>query len=125
MACIYTEDEKAPIAEIKVIGRATEHDMDVIIPKLEAFIDRHGTIRVVEVVERFDGFDPATILDGLKFDAKHISDITHVAVVTDIPWIGFMTNVADVFMPTVVRNFGMNELDQAQRWIREVDKAAA
>ncbi|NNE87831.1 MAG: STAS/SEC14 domain-containing protein [Silicimonas sp.] len=125
MACIYTEDKTAPIAEIKVIGRVTEHDMDEIIPKLEAFIGRHGTIRLIEIIERFDGFDPTTILDGMKFDAKHMTDITHAAIVTDIPWLGFMTNVADVFMPIVVRKFDVDALEDARAWVRNVDKAAA
>ena len=125
MACLYTEDKDAPVAEIKVLGRVTEHDMDVIIPKLEAFIDRHGTIRLVEVIESLDGFDPTTILDGLKFDVKHMTDITHAAIFTDIPWLGFMTSVADVFMPIVVQKFGLDELEDARAWVREVAKAAA
>lgn len=125
MACLYSEDATAPVVEIKVIGRVTEHDMDTVIPKLEAFINRHGTIRLVEIIERLDGVDPTTILDGMKFDAKHMTDITHCAVVTDIPWLGFMTNVVDVFIPIEVQKFGMNELDEARAWVRAVDEVAA
>lgn len=125
MACLYSEDSTAPVVEIKVLGRVTENDMNNILPKLEAFIDKHGTIKMIEVVEKLEGFDPTTILDGLRFDAKHISDITHVAIVTDSPWLGFMTNVADVFIPTVVRKFGMDDLNKARDWARTVEKAAA
>lgn len=125
MACLYSEDAKAQVVEIKVLGRVTENDMNNILPKLEAFIDKHGTIRMVEVIERLEGFDPTTILDGMKFDAKHIRDISHVAIVTDIPWLGFMTNVADVFIPTIVRKFDMDDLDKARDWVRSADKAAA
>ena len=124
MACLYTEDNTAPVVEIKVLGRVTENDMNNILPKLEDFIEKHGTIRMVEVIEKLDGFDPTTILDGLKFDAKHLSDISHVAIVTDSPWLGFMTNVADVFMPVVVRKFDMANLDQARDWAHNVDTAA-
>lgn len=125
MACLYTEDETAPVVEIKVLGRVTENDMNQILPKLEAFIDKHGTIKMVEVIEKLDGFDPSTILDGLKFDAKHLSDISHVAIVTDIPWVGFMTSVADVFMPVVVRRFDMNKIEEARDWVRTAERSVA
>lgn len=116
MACIYTEHKSAPVAEIQILGRVTQHDMDEIIPKLEKFIDKHGTIRLVEVIERFDGFDPTTIFDGMKFDLTHITDITHAAVVSDIPWVGFITNASSMMVPVVLRSFPMSQLDDARAW---------
>ena len=116
MACKYSEHDSAPVVEIRVVGRVTEHDMDEIIPKLEAFIGRHGTIRIVEVIERFDGFDPTTILDGMKFDIKHLKDISHAAVVSDIPWVSFMTNAFAAVSPIVVKTFPMSDLDAARTW---------
>ena len=121
MACIYTEHESLPVAEIRVVGRVTDHDMDEIIPKLEAFIDKHGTIRIVEVIERFDGFDPTTILDGMKFDIKHLSDVTHAAVVSDIPWVSYVTSAAAMVMPLTVRVFPLEKLDEARDWIGKPD----
>jgi hypothetical protein len=116
MACIYTESDTAPVAEIRVVGRVTEHDMDQIIPKLEAFILRHGKIRVVEVIERFEGFDATTILDGMKFDIKHLKDVSHAAVVSDIPWVGFMTSSFAMVAPLVVRAFSLDDIEQAREW---------
>lgn len=122
MACIYTEDPKGPVAEIRVVGHVTQHDMDDILPKLEALIGKHGTIRIVEVIEKFEGFDPTTILDGLKFDINHLRDVSHVAVVSDIGWIGVMTRAASMVMPVTVRVFGMDELDAAREWARTADR---
>ena len=117
MACIYTEHDTAPVAEIRVVGHVTEHDMDTIIPKMEAFIARHGTIRIVEVIERFEGFDPTTILDGIKFDIKHMKDISHAAIVSDIPWISFLTNAFAMVSPIVVKTFPEAEVEAARDWI--------
>ncbi len=121
MSCIYTEDQSLPVAEIQVLGRVTEHDMDEILPKLEAFIEKHGTIRIVEVIERFEGFDPTTVLDGVKFDIKHLRNVSHAAVVSDIPWIGFMTRAASTVMPLTVRTFSMADLEAARAWARAPD----
>ena len=119
MACIYTEHKTLPVAELRVLGRVTDHDMDEIVPKLETFIDKHGTIRLLEGIERFDGFDPSTVLDGMKFDLRHISDVTHVAVVSDVPWVSFMTSAAAMVMPITVRVFSMSQIDEARAWIEK------
>ena len=55
MSCIYTEDPELPVIELRVLGRVTQHDMDEILPKIEAFIARHGKVRIVEVIEKFEG----------------------------------------------------------------------
>ncbi len=99
--------------------------MDKILPKLEAFIGRHGTIRIVEVVETFDGFDPTTFLDGLKFDLNHMTDVTHAAVVSDVGWIGVMTRAASMVMPVTIRAFTMDQLDDAREWARTTDRVMA
>ncbi len=125
MACIYTEDSTAPMVEIRVVGRVTQHDMDEILPKLEAAIAMHGTIRLVEVLESFQGFDPTTILDGIKFDLNHLTDVTHAAVVSDIPWIGMMTRAASMVLPVSVRVFGMDQLDEARDWARNADRVTS
>ena len=87
MSCIYTEHETAPVAEIRIVGQVTQNDMDNVLPKLEALIEKHGEIRIVEIVESFDGFDPTTILDGIKFDIQHLRDVTHAAVGGSGGWV--------------------------------------
>ncbi len=119
MACIYSEHDTLPVATIRVVGRVTEHDMDVVLPKMEAFIERHGTVRILEVIERFEGFDPTTILDGMKFDLKHLRDVSHAAVVTDIGWLGIMTQAASMAMPLTIRTFPTSQLEQAIAWIEQ------
>lgn len=116
MSCIYSEHETAPVAEIRIVGRVTQNDMDHVLPKLEALIRKHGRIRLVEVVESFDSFDPTTILDGIKFDYEHLRDVTHAAVVSDIPWIGFMTRASSMVMPVAIRTFTMDQLNEARAW---------
>lgn len=118
MSCIYTEHASEPIIEIRVLSGVTQNDMDHILPQVEAFIEKHGSIRMVEIVEKMERFDPSVILDGLKFDLKHLSHVSHVAVVTDNGWIGFMTQAASMVMPLTIRVFPMDALDQARDWVQ-------
>lgn len=117
MSCKYSEHDNLPVAEIRIDGRVTEHDMDEILPKMEALIEKHGSIRLIEIIDRFEGFDPTTVLDGMKFDLKHLRDVSHAAVVSDIPWIGFVTQATAMVMPITVRAFGMDQLAEARAWI--------
>ena len=124
MSCTYSEDPKLPVAELRVTGRVTQDDMNVILPKLEAFIARHGKIRIVEVIEHFEGFDPMTMYDGMRFDIAHLTDVTHAAVVSDIGWIGMVTRAAAMMMPVTIRMFGMDQIDMARDWARSPDDAS-
>ena len=89
--------------------------------KHSGFIDRHGKIRLIEIIERFDGFVPSTILDGIKFDFRHLRDVTHAAVVSDIGWIGVLTRAAGMVMPVTMKVFSLAELEKAREWAKTAD----
>ncbi len=125
MACIYTEHPSEPLAEIRVVGRVTQHDMDEVLPKITAFIERHGNIRLLEIVEVMKGFDTSTILDGIKFDYNHLQHITHAAIVSDISWIGLLTRAAGMIMPVSLRAFPLAEVEAAREWALTADREAA
>lgn len=118
MTVTYSEDDATRIAEITVSGRVTAEDYELAVTPMQAFIDRHGTIRLIEVVESFKGFDPSILWEGLKFDMRNIPHISHVAVVSDLGWIGPMSKAAGALISTDLRTFGLNELDAARDWIR-------
>jgi SpoIIAA-like len=82
--------------------------------------DWHGTIKMIEVVESFDGFDPSVIWPGIKFDFKNIRNISHVAVVSDIGWLSPLAKAAGALLSTKLRAFSISELDDAREWIKSV-----
>ncbi len=75
------------------------------------------------MIEEFEGFDPTTMLDGIKFDIAHLTDVTRAAVVSDIGWIGMITRATAMVMPVTVRVFPMSELEKAREWAREPEDA--
>jgi len=56
MAIKYHEHATQPVFEIEVAGKITQADMDSVLPRLEAFLQRHGKVRMVEVIPTFEGF---------------------------------------------------------------------
>ncbi len=121
MPVAYKEHLIEPVVELHVTGKVTEADMARIIPQLEEFILRHGKIRVLEVVEDFTGFGSDTIWSGMKFNAEHFAQITHVAVVSDIGWLSPIVKAASALTPTELRSFVPGEADAARAWLSHPD----
>ena len=121
MSIEYIEDDKTKTAEILLKGRLTAEDYSQAVGPLQDFIDRHGSIKLIEVIESFEGFDLSTIWDGIKFDMRNIRHISHVAVVSEIGWIGPMSKAAGAFISTKLRTFGLAELPEARKWIKSAE----
>ena len=119
MTLEYTEFPDERLIEIRVAGRLTREDYDSVIGRAQSFIDTHGTIRIVEIIERFEGFDLSTLWDGMKFDFRNIRHVSHVAVVSDTGWISPVSKAAGAFVSTKLRTFDMAHLEDARRWVRE------
>jgi hypothetical protein len=121
MTVTYTQNADAKSIELTVAGHVTREDHDSVIDRIQACIDTHGTIRMLETIKSVDGFDPTLLWSGLKFDIRNIRHISHVAVVSDIGWIGPMSKAAGAVISTRLRTFGLAELDAARAWIHDAD----
>lgn len=121
MSIIYTEHPTLPVVEITVLGKVTAQDFDTFVPRMEAFLERHGEVRFIEIVKEFKGFDWSSVWDGIKFDFKHMHQFTHVAVVSDIGWIGPMSRAFSRVSPVTLRTFALDEVDAARAWIENPD----
>lgn len=119
MSISYTECDITHVAEIVVSGHITWEDYEQVITKMQAFIDRHGSVKLVEIVESFSGFDPSVLVPGIKFDWRNIQHVSHVAVVTDIGWMGPLSKAAGALMSTKLRTFDLAHLEEARVWIAD------
>lgn len=122
MTVDYIEDETNAIVEFHVKGHISHAEYVPLVEKLQGFIDRHGTVRIVEVVESFPTFDPSILLPGLKFDIRNLRHISHVAVVSDIGWLSPLVKAAGAVISTRMRLFELLDLEEARTWAREADR---
>ena len=113
----YTECPEKKTVELKVNGKVTENDFDLISSRLEAFIKHHGTIKLIEIIDHFQGMEAGMILKGIRFDIKNLKHISHVAVVSDIGWISPISKAAGAFVSTKLRTFSMDQLEEARKWL--------
>ena len=121
MTLSYTECDTSKVAEIIISNHITWTDYEPVVRKMQAFIDRNGTVKLIEIVESFSGFDPSVILPGLQFDWRNIAHISHVAVVSDIGWVAPLSKAAGALLPTKLRTFDLRHLEEARIWIADAD----
>ena len=119
MATSFRAIDATKTFEFTVSGKVTEADFDALSKPLEDFVATHGKIKLLEIIEDFQGFDPMMLWKGMKFDTKIIPHISHCAVVSDMGWISPLTKAAGAFMATKLRTFDLDELDAARAWLAE------
>jgi hypothetical protein len=121
MTIQYCESSETKTVEITVAGHITRGDHDAVVDRMQAFIDTRGTVKLIEVIEDFKGFDPSVIWPGIKFDVKNLRHISHVAVVSDIGWIGPVSTAAGAIPTTRLRTFDIADLNAARDWIAKAE----
>jgi len=68
----YKEYDNAQAVEIVLKGRVSTEEFNAIAKKLEAFIKRHGQVRVPEVIQDFEGMDAVAFWHDVKFSLRHL-----------------------------------------------------
>ena len=121
MTIIYKEHPKTGIVELTFDGKVIKHDINDIIPRIEAFIVAHGKIKLLEIVtDDFDGVELSTLIKAIKFDKKHLKDFSRCAVVTDKGWIGPITRLASSVFDIEIKIFTKKNKEDALNWLEEV-----
>ncbi|MDK2971613.1 MAG: hypothetical protein PWP23_1368 [Candidatus Sumerlaeota bacterium] len=113
----YNEIPGTNIAEIMVGGKVTKENFDALVPKLEKLIQEHGSVRLLEEIRDFGGFDLSILWDDMKFAFGHMKDFERVAVVTDKRWIKNWAKLSAVFIKAEVELFELNRIEDARAWL--------
>lgn len=121
MTVSYTENLDQKTVELMVSGKITQEDFDQISGQLDEFIQTCGTVKLLEVVTDFTGFEVSMLWDGMKYDIKNLKHISHCAVVTDIGWISPLSKAAGAFVSTKLRTFDAGQIDDARAWLQNPD----
>lgn len=104
---------------IRMSGKITGDDYDLIIPLLEEKIRKFERVNMYCEIEDVEGVDPAAFWRDLKFDLQHLNDFERVAMVGNKKWIEWMTNFAKPFTSAKIKFFDNDEKKNAMTWVAE------
>lgn len=116
----YKEDRITGVVEIVISGWVSREEFDRVAEKLEALIDLHGKVRVLEIVRDFEGMDAGAFWDDLKFSLRHLSDFSRCAVVSDGQVINLVSEILGPFLSCEVAHFEPHQVNEAHAWLERI-----
>jgi hypothetical protein len=120
----YKEYDNAQAVEIELKGRLSTEEFDAVAKRLEAFITRHGKVRVLEIVEDFEGMDATAFWHDLKFSLRHLKDFSRCAIVANPDMHHLWSSLVAPFMSCEVEHFAPGEEAAARDWLMWPEGAA-
>lgn len=118
-----TADRNSNIVELTVAGHVSKAEFDRAASVLEDMIDKHGSVRVLQVIHSFEGMDIAAFWEDMRFGLRHLNDFSCVAVVTDAMWIKWWAEFVEPFLAAEIKVFTPDELNAAKAWLRPAEAA--
>lgn len=110
--------EEGNLIRVEVHGKLTQEDYDELIPAWEETIARHGSMRLLLVMENFHGWDLGTAWDDFRFSTEHAGKIERVAAVGEKTWEQWLMKLGSLLPGEDLKYFDMSDLTKAEVWVR-------
>ncbi len=113
-------ESQGKILGLRATGKLTDQDyQEVLIPRLEALIKKHGKIRLLCFMdEEFAGLEAGALWDDAKFFLPHKDDFEKMAIVGGPKWIKLIMKIFAPLMKGEHKTFAAGQLSKAWEWIR-------
>lgn len=108
-----------PVLEIRLEGKLTSEDYDLLVPEAERMIEQHDKGRLLVIMHDFHGWDVSAAWADTKFAIKHFRDIEKVALVGETAWQKGMATFCKPFTGADVRYFEKEQEGEARSWVNE------
>lgn len=109
--------ENGNVVRVRVSGKLTQADYDKLIPSWEQMIARHGSMRMLFVMENFSGWEAGAAWEDFRFGREHGKQVERIAMVGEKKWQEWMSKLASFFVSEEVKYFDHTEIEAAERWI--------
>jgi hypothetical protein len=89
---------------------------NVLLPAVEAVLQRGEKVRIVLVFERFDGLSGGALWQDLRMGVEHLTSWKRIALVTDIDWMRDLAALFGWMTPGELKHFPLAKQDAAVAW---------
>jgi hypothetical protein len=93
----------------------------VLEPELRKALETGGGLHTLYLIEDLDDIEPGALWEDMKtgwdLGVRHHRQWERSAIVTDIDWMPRATKMFAWMIPGEARVFGLDELDEAKRWV--------
>jgi len=107
------------IVHVSVSGALTAERYAFLEDGLRKLIAKHGSIRVLLVLEELEGMTTNAMREDKRFEKKHIAEIDRVAVACATREDKSVPPSAIPFTDVNTRFFPLGEMEQAVEWLKQ------
>ena len=102
---------------MKIAGKLTHHDYEVMVPMLETAIENIKEPKISALVDitELEGWELRAAWDDLKFGLKHGGKFEKIAIIGNKKWEEVMAKVAGWFISGDIEYF--EEHEKAHAWL--------
>jgi hypothetical protein len=112
------EHDSGNIYQLRIEGVLRKADLDQCQAQLVKEMVRVGSVRLLCVLERFEGWEPNPDWNDLTFFVKHRDDIERIAIVGDERWRSLSMMFASVDLRRApVEFFPVHGIAEARAWL--------
>lgn len=110
----------ADVIAVELDGVITARDYEeTLIPLVNEKLKVHDKLKLLAVLnDKFQSYTAGAMWDDTKFGLTHLTTFSKIAVVSDRGWVRRSVKLFGPLMPTHVRVFYLNELEDAREWIK-------
>ncbi len=105
------------LIEVRLSGKLTREAYEAFVPATEEYIQQRGKVRMLVIMEGFQGWESGAAWEDTKFAYRHFRDIERLVMVGESQWEKWMTTFCRPFTMAKVKYFDVSEIDQARQWI--------
>ena len=80
-------------------------------------VNKGGKIKLLEDIRAFEGMEPAAFFKDPRFGFSMMKSVSHVALVTDAPWLKALAETFNFVSPAQIRVFERARLEEARSWL--------
>jgi len=110
-------DDKT-IVTITFKDKVDKEDYDLLLPQLEGIIEKSKRVRLLIVLDDFQGWSMGAAWEDTKFGLVHFNDIEKIAIAGERKWEQLMAAFIKPFTRAAVQFFQRDQLDEARSWVQ-------
>ena len=111
-------DEAGDVITLKLHGTMKKAEHDKLLADTGVGIGRVGKIKLLVILEDFQGWERGVDWSDISFQVEHGDEIEKMAIVGDEKWKDLMfAFVGKPFRSTAIEYFASSRLEQARAWL--------
>lgn len=105
---------------LKIIGDVTKEDFKILMPEVQALVDKEGSISLLLDMTQFKWEDMDAWGDDFNFNRTYSNKINKIAIIGDKTWEKWLTKLVEPFYhSTEAKFFNPIDISAAWKWLKE------